>query len=87
MTVIPFPGRRLRAQPTESKAYIARSDGEPLPCTLLDLTRKGALINASMIVLPGEFTLLLNGQSLARRRCRVVWRERDVVSVEFEAHA
>lgn len=85
MTVIPFPGRRLAARQAEIPAHIARTDGEPLPCTLLNLTWRGALVNTTKIVLPNAFTLLLNGQGLTKRKCRVIWREWDVVGVEFEA--
>ena len=87
MTVIPFPDRRLPNRPVEIRARILRADGAPLPCTLLDLTWKGALINTSKLILPDAFTLMLNGQNNGSRRCRVLWRERDVVSVEFESLA
>jgi len=87
MTVIPFPKMRLATRAAEATAHIERSDGEPLPCTLLDLTWRGALINASEIILPDAFSLLLDRPTSGRRRCRVVRRDRHLVSVVFEAEA
>lgn len=84
MTIIPFPKRQLRALPTEIRAYIERGRGERLACTLQDLTWRGGLINTSNLILPNSFTLLLPGFSKSRRQCHVIWREADVVKVEFE---
>ncbi len=85
MNVIAFPVRRLPACPAEIPAHIARMDGEPLPCTLLELTWRGARVSTAKIVLPNAFILLLSGHGLIERKCRVIWREWDVVGVEFEA--
>ena len=56
-------------------------------CMVCDLTWRGAFIKAPDVILPDSFALQLPGFSKSSRQCRAVWREGDIVKVEFEALA
>jgi hypothetical protein len=76
--------RNLRRSVTYP-AFIDRGDGSPvIECTLCDASQHGALLAvAKPASVPNEFTLVLSSGGAARRRCRVAWRTKDQVGVEF----
>jgi PilZ domain len=66
-------------------AFIDLGDGSPaIECTLCDASQEGALLAvANPESVPNEFILALSSDGAARRRCRVAWRTKDQVGVEF----
>src|SRR5829696_7116805 len=65
--------------------WIAYGDDWTLvPCTILDVSQSGArLMLPGNEDVPSEFILLLSEHGRARRQCRVAWRRKDKVGVEF----
>jgi hypothetical protein len=63
---------------------IELNDG-PLPCTVSDLSYGGArIICVKTAALPDEFVLRLElSWTLVPRTCRVVWRSKRELGVEF----
>ena len=55
----------------------------PLRCEVVDLTIKGARLEAEEIALPAEFTLALQIQSVLKLKCQVVWRNGFTAGVKF----
>jgi hypothetical protein len=66
-------------------AFIDLGDGSPtIECTFCDASQEGALLAvADPESVPNEFILALSADGAARRRCRVAWRTKDQVGVEF----
>jgi hypothetical protein len=64
-------------------AWVERPHKDALPCTVLDFTLRGARLRAPALALPNEFTLLLDCHSSFKRRCKVIWRRRFTVGLEF----
>jgi hypothetical protein len=55
-----------------------------IPCTIIDLTNRGACISfATEREIPDHFELTF-GTGQARRACRVTWRADNLVGVVFE---
>src|SRR5215217_7096940 len=65
--------------------WIAYGDDRTLvPCTLLDVSQSGArLMLPGNEDVPDNFMLLLSEHGRARRQCRIAWRRKDKVGVEF----
>jgi len=58
--------------------------GHELPCTVIDLTPRGAgLLVSSAFGVPRVFQLTINGES-GVKYCRVVWTEGSKLGVTFE---
>lgn len=58
----------------------------PRPCTIVDMSETGAQLDVPGDgEVPGEFSLLIGGNSHVRRHCRVVWRSGNRVGVQFRA--
>jgi hypothetical protein len=58
--------------------------GHELPCTVIDLTPRGAgLIVVSAFGVPKVFQLAINGETGARH-CRVIWAQGSKLGVSFE---
>jgi hypothetical protein len=56
----------------------------PQACTIIDMSETGAQLQVSAdAAVPGEFWLLIGGNSHVRRLCKVVWRTDNRVGVEF----
>src|ERR1700730_19130547 len=68
-----------------SPATIYELDGEmPRPCILADFSNGGAKITGIVAsTIPDEFMLRMGRCEHRLRRCRVVWREDDMVGVQF----
>jgi PilZ domain len=65
--------------------WIAYGEDRTLvPCTLLDVSQSGArLMLPGNEDVPDNFVLLLSEHGRARPQCRVAWRHKDKVGVEF----
>ena len=76
--------KNLRRQFQYSARIFIHKD-EPLrPCTIHDISNTGArLVLERDQELPDKFILLLTKNVGARRYCKVVWREKTSVGVEF----
>ena len=82
--LLPFSDRRSDARgDLRLAAFIDVFDAKPLQCQVLDLTLKGARVEADQVALPSEFILALKTQSLLRLKCQVVWRDGFTVGVKF----
>jgi hypothetical protein len=58
--------------------------GQELPCTVHDLTSRGAGLSvARTFGIPNTFTLAIDGEPMSRF-CRVVWSESKKLGVAFE---
>ncbi len=68
-------------------AFVERGDGRPpLDCTILDISALGARLSVSANAkIPDRFTLLLSKIASGCRHCRVVWRSKLLIGVEFVA--
>jgi PilZ domain len=64
-------------------AWVEGAHNEPLECAVVDMTLKGARLRAPNAALPNEFTVLPDNKSSLKRRCRVIWRKRFTVGLEF----
>jgi PilZ domain len=66
----------------KAKVLVNRSS---IPCTVVDLTNRGACISfANAREIPDRFELTF-GSGQARRACRVTWRANNLVGVAFDA--
>ena len=55
-----------------------------LPCVVHNLSNTGARLTAPNIAtLPGEFMLLLSPRADRTRDCRIIWRTKSELGVEF----
>jgi hypothetical protein len=64
-------------------ATVHRGDGRELPCVVVDMSHGGACISAPSVVLPDQFKLSLNSNASVLRHCKVMWRSKDLVGVQF----
>src|SRR4029077_14921965 len=65
-------------------AFIDLGDGLTIECALCDASQQGALLAvADPDNVPDQFILALSAGGAARRHCRVAWRTKDQVGVEF----
>jgi hypothetical protein len=56
----------------------------PQACTIIDMSETGAQLQVPPdVAVPGEFALLIGGNSHVRRQCKLVWRTDNRVGVEF----
>jgi hypothetical protein len=79
-----FHERRKRSRKqVQFPAWVETGQKEPLECTVLDMSLKGARLRAPDMALPNEFTILLLPNSSLRRRCKVAWRKGFIVGLEF----
>jgi hypothetical protein len=55
------------------------------PCMVSNLSNGGAMLSGlEAATLPNEFTLCLTASQNSARKCRVIWREKHELGVEFE---
>ena len=58
--------------------------GEEFPCSITDLTPRGAVLSAaSTIGLPQSFRLEIDGEA-GTRHCRIIWVDGKEAGVQFE---
>ena len=56
----------------------------PQACVIVDMSELGAQLQVPAdVAVPGEFSLLIGGNSHVRRHCKLVWRSGNRVGVEF----
>jgi hypothetical protein len=81
----PAEKRRSLRRAISYPAYLDLGDGSPpRECTLCDASQEGAqLVVANPDGLPDLFVLALSADGAARRQCRVVWRTKNQIGVEF----
>lgn len=82
-------GAELRKKPRRQFHYTARIVTGPetpqLSCSIADISESGARLTLQHDddKLPETFVLLLTRNGVARRHCRVIWRDGSTVGVEF----
>jgi hypothetical protein len=81
--------RRKKRKPKHQPAWISCGPQRPtIPCMLCDLSEEGArLAPARFKAVPDAFTLVLSKDGSLRRPCRVVWRKKLHIGVQFIAPA
>jgi hypothetical protein len=56
----------------------------PQACVIIDMSETGAQLEVpAEVAVPGEFVLLIGGNSHVQRLCKLVWRTDKRVGVEF----
>ena len=56
----------------------------PQVCVIVDMSESGAQLQVPAdVAVPGEFSLLIGGNSHVRRHCKLVWRSGNRMGVEF----
>jgi hypothetical protein len=76
--------RKPRRQFHYSASVLTDDKTPPVPCAIADISETGArLVLQTECELPDRFMLLLTRNGVARRICRVVWRDGTSVGVEF----
>jgi PilZ domain len=79
--------RKVWRRPIRYSAWMALDNDKLHGCVLSDISDSGARIDVEDdAALPERFVLLLSGNGLARRNCRVIWRAPGQVGVAFERH-
>ena len=79
--------RKVRRRPIRYSAWMALDNDKLHGCVLSDISESGARLDVEDAdTLPDHFMLLLSGNGLARRNCRVIWRAPGQVGVAFERH-
>src|ERR671937_1234092 len=79
--------RRKKRKPKHQPAWIScGAQRRAIPCILCDISSEGArLAPARFGALPDVFTLILSKDGSSRLLCRVVWRRRLHMGVQFIA--
>lgn len=79
--------RRFDRRTFERVAALDLGDGSAsTTCEVLDISQGGARLRPLMCMpksLPEKFTLLLSSCGRVRRNCRVIWRSKLEVGVQF----
>ena len=77
--------RKHRRRSLSRQATLRGSDGREIAgCTVSDISDGGAKVILDRPArLPETFTLWLNDDGSVLRECTVVWREGDVIGVQF----
>jgi len=80
--------RRFDRRPFDRVGALDVGDGSAsAACEVMDISEGGARLRPLMLapdMLPENFTLLLSSCGRVRRPCRVVWRSKMEVGVQFE---
>jgi hypothetical protein len=76
--------RKPRRQFHYNASVLTDDKTPPHPCAIADISETGArLVLQSECELPDRFVLLLTRNGVAKRFCRVVWRDGASIGVEF----
>ena len=84
-----FRGRREQRRHARDKVVTTawlrlKDDTIPFVCVLWDVSEGGARLTvASKAKIPDEFTLTLTRDALNGTSCRVVWRLREQIGIQF----
>ncbi len=82
-------GGEARRNKRKSFDYVAGllvgDSAELLPCQVADISAGGArlVVFCDTDQLPGTLTLVLSSNGQVRRRCKVAWRRRSEIGVQF----
>jgi len=79
-----FNRRRYRRRAFSFPARVQPIEGDPIVCTVCDISNTGAYIRAGLGDLPKSFKLILSNDGRIYRDCRVVWREGIEFGLEFQ---
>lgn len=83
----PHRNRRFDRRAYDRMAALDLGDGSAsTACEVLDISEGGARLRPLMCApdgLPDRFTLLLSSCGRVRRTCRVAWRSRSEMGVQF----
>ena len=75
--------RRIQRTNVVARARIILEDSSSIDCTVCDLTVAGAgILGAPMSGISDRFDLTFDG-ARSLRPCRLIWRKRDRMGVEF----
>jgi hypothetical protein len=79
--------RRKKRQPRHHPAWISFGPDNPgIPCVVCDISPEGARLSPTRFSgLPDVFTLVLSKDGNSRHQCRVVWRKKLHIGVQFIA--
>ncbi len=80
--------RKKQRKPLQRRAWIDLANGAPMiECALGNMSDTGAKLVFSNAVgkLPNQFVLLLAKDGRVARKCRLAWKGRDEIGVEFIA--
>jgi hypothetical protein len=85
MPPIGMNGRKHRRKAFVASAVVDLSDGSALrPCAILDISDGGARLKVGNTKgMPARFKLRLSGTGTVVRVCKVVWKTKDEVGVQF----
>ena len=75
--------RNIYRYRTTRPAELTLDGGRRVECTVCDLSTSGACLkDVNPVALPDRFVLAIQGQGV-RHKCRIAWRSKDSVGVEF----
>ena len=78
--------RRETRVPISAPSWLVGARPKLFPCTLLDMSSRGARIQiAGDLVLPAHFALCFTEDCEGRELCRLVWRKGHQAGVRFLA--
>jgi hypothetical protein len=77
--------RKSARRPVRQGAWIFRGGGAAtIPCVMMDLSGSGARLRVDAETeLPAQFILVMSRDGRLNRRCRTVWRDNDMIGVQF----
>ena len=76
--------RDIRTTTNRRGAIRFGASGQEMPCTIIDLTPRGAGLSlGTTFGVPGVFQLAIDGEK-GNRHCRVVWADGRKLGVSFE---
>jgi hypothetical protein len=77
--------RKNSRRPVRQGAWIFPGGGTPsIPCVMVDLSVSGARLKVDPgRELPSQFILVLSRDGRLNRHCQTMWRDQDMVGVQF----
>ena len=77
--------RRAPRRPMRYTAWIVLAPGKLQGCVVADISDTGGRLDVENTeAVPDTFTLWLASNGSARRKCRIVWREKRQIGVAFD---
>ena len=80
-------GRKYDSRSLEVRGWITGLGKDLAPCVIEDISPDGAKLIIDSGQPPDEFKLYLSPQASTFRNCRVRWRQRGCVGVQFAGAA
>ena len=82
---IMMESRKNPRRPVRQGAWIFPGGGfASIPCMILDLSVAGARLKVDAgTKLPQQFILVMSRDGRLNRRCRTIWRDEDMLGVQF----